>query len=87
MFNGVVVFLMVLARVPTGLCLMVGKFVLNHTIRSHMRIGHDESVPVHVGVDVFWYALAYLAYMVRASLVLVCSAKVVFSLFIVCCVS
>ena len=27
-----------------------------------MRIGHDESVPVRVSVDVFWYALAYLAY-------------------------
>ena len=55
-------------RVPTGLCLMVSKFGLNHIIRSHMRIGHDESVPVRVSADVFWYALAYLAYMVRASL-------------------
>ena len=32
-----------------------------------MCIGHDESVPVRVSADVFWYALAYLAYMVRAS--------------------
>ena len=38
---------------------------LNHIIRSHKRIGHDESVPVRVSADVFWYALAYLAYMVR----------------------
>ena len=47
---------------------MVSKFMLNHIIRLHMRIGHDESVPVRVSADVFWYALAYLAYMVRASL-------------------
>ena len=32
---------------------MVSKFVLNHIIRSHMRIGHDESVPVRVSADVF----------------------------------
>ena len=42
------------SRVPTGLCLMVSKFMLNHIIRSHMRIaGHDESVPVRVSAYVF----------------------------------
>ena len=57
-------------RVPTGLCLMVSKFVLYHIIRSHMHIGHDESVPVRESADVFWYALAHLVYnMVRASLI------------------
>ena len=47
---------------------MVSKFVLNHIIHSHMRIGKEESVPVRVSADVFWYTLAYLAYIVRASL-------------------
>ena len=55
-------------RVPTGLCLMVSKFVLYHIIRSHMRNWRRRKCTCARECGCFWYALAYLAYMVRASL-------------------
>ena len=56
------------ARVPTGLCLMVSKLVLNHIIRSHMCNWARRNCTCARECGFFWYPLAYLAYMVRASL-------------------
>ena len=57
-----------MSRVPTGLFLMVSKNSAGTVYARICAIRHDESVSVRTSANVFWYALAYLAYMVRASL-------------------
>ena len=63
-------FLHAITRIPTGLFLMVNKNSAETVYARICAIGHDESVSVHESADVFWYALAFVAYMVRASLLL-----------------
>ena len=48
---------------------MVSKFVLYHIIRSHMRNWPRRKCTCARECGCFWYALAHLAYMVRASLI------------------
>ena len=56
------------ARVPTGLLLMVSKIWLRQCMFAYTQSNTTKVYQLRKSLDDSWYALAYLTYMVRASL-------------------